>query len=108
MASENVLLFCSRIVSSILEKEGAHEIQYRSANGWTMSLLRLKIPVARAYEAMTSVAKAADEAGFEQSGWLITFLTVPTLPLRNLTFECWMSLALARDTSVRVGQIVTA
>jgi F420-dependent oxidoreductase-like protein len=76
-------------------------------NGWTMSLVEIKDPV-EAYEAMTNVAKAADEAGFE-AVWLVDhFHTVPK-PSQEVTFECWMSLAaLARDTKrVRVGQIVT-
>ncbi len=76
-------------------------------NGWTMSLVEIKDPV-EAYEAMTNVAKAADESGFE-AVWLVDhFHTVPK-PSQEVTFECWMSLAaLARDTKrVRVGQIVT-
>src|SRR5579884_3839795 len=76
-------------------------------NGWTMSLVGIKNPV-EAYEAMTNVARAADETGFE-SIWLVDhFHTVP-VPSQEVTFECWMSLAaLARDTKrVRVGPIVT-
>ncbi|HZU02415.1 MAG TPA: LLM class F420-dependent oxidoreductase [Ktedonobacteraceae bacterium] len=76
-------------------------------NGWTMSLVGIKDPV-EAYEAMTNVARAADETGFE-SIWLVDhFHTVP-VPSQEVTFECWMSLAaLARDTKrVRVGPIVT-
>src|SRR3989440_7974527 len=76
-------------------------------NGWTMSLVGIKDPV-EAYEAMTNVAKAADETGFETI-WLVDhFHTVP-YPSQEVTFECWTSLAaLARDTKrVRVGQIVT-
>src|SRR5579884_2712687 len=76
-------------------------------NGWTMSLVGIKNPV-EAYEAMTNVARAADETGFE-SIWLVDhFHTVP-VPSQEVTFECWMSLAaLARDTKrIRVGQIVT-
>jgi F420-dependent oxidoreductase-like protein len=76
-------------------------------NGWKMSLVDVKDPI-DAYETMTNVAKAADEAGYE-SVWLVDhFHTVPT-PTQEVTFECWMSLAaLARDTKrIRVGQIVT-
>ena len=76
-------------------------------NGGTMSLVGMKDPVA-AYEAMTKVAKAADETGFA-SVWLVDhFHTVP-LPSQEVTFESWTSLAaLARDTKhVRVRQIVT-
>jgi len=76
-------------------------------NGWTMSLVGIKDPV-EAYEAMTNVAKAADETGFETIRLVDHFHTVP-YPSQEVTFECWTSLAaLARDTKrVRVGQIVT-
>jgi len=76
-------------------------------NGWTMNLVGIKDPV-EAYETMTNVAKAADEAGYE-GVWLVDhFHTIPT-PSQEVTFECWMSLAaIARDTKrVRIGQIVT-
>src|SRR5256714_1904039 len=76
-------------------------------NGWTMSLVGIKDPV-EAYEAMTNVAKAADETGFEAI-WLVDhFHTVP-YPSQEVTFECWMAVAaLARDTKrVRVGPIVS-
>src|SRR5437016_5348391 len=76
-------------------------------NGWKMNLAMVKDPI-EAYEAMTNVAKAADEDGYE-SIWMVDhFHTVPT-PLQEVTFETWMSLAaLARDTRrVRIGQIVT-
>src|SRR6266550_3421616 len=76
-------------------------------NGWKMNLAMVKDPI-EAYEAMTNVAKAADEDGYE-SIWMVDhFHTVPT-PSQEVTFETWMSLAaLARDTRrVRMGQIVT-
>ena len=76
-------------------------------NGWTMSLVDIKDPV-EAYEAMTNVAKSADEAGYE-AVWLVDhFHTVP-YPSQEVTFECWTSLAaLARDTKrVKIGQIVS-
>src|SRR6266404_720050 len=76
-------------------------------NGWKMNLAMIKDPV-EAYEAMTNVAKAADEDGYE-SIWMVDhFHTVPT-PTQEVTFECWISLAaIARDTKrVRIGQIVT-
>src|SRR5438309_1389727 len=76
-------------------------------NGWKMNLAMIKDPI-EAYEAMTNVAKAADEDGYE-SIWMVDhFHTVPT-PSQEVTFETWMSLAaLARDTRrVRLGQIVT-
>jgi len=72
-----------------------------------MNLVGIKDPV-EAYETMTNVAKAADEAGYE-GVWLVDhFHTIPT-PSQEVTFECWMSLAaIARDTKrVRIGQIVT-
>ncbi len=75
-------------------------------NGWKMSLVGIKDPV-EAYEAMTNVAKGADEAGYE-GVWLVDhFHTVP-VPSQELTFECWTSLAaIARDTKrIRIGQIV--
>jgi F420-dependent oxidoreductase-like protein len=75
--------------------------------GWTMDLVRIKDPV-EAYEAMTTVAKTAEEAGFE-SIWLVDhFHTVPQ-PTQEFTFECWTTTAaLVRDTSrIRVGQMVT-
>jgi F420-dependent oxidoreductase-like protein len=76
-------------------------------NGWKMNLATIKDPV-EAYETMTTVAKAADETGYE-SVWMVDhFHTVPT-PSQEVTFEVWMSLAaIARDTKrVRLGQIVT-
>jgi F420-dependent oxidoreductase-like protein len=75
--------------------------------GWTMDLAHIKDPVA-AYEAMTSVAQTADEAGFA-SAWLVDhFHTIPQ-PSQEVTFECWTSTAaLARDTRrIRIGQMVT-
>src|SRR5438094_195885 len=72
-----------------------------------MNLAMIKDPI-EAYEAMTNVAKAADEDGYE-SIWMVDhFHTVPT-PSQEVTFETWMSLAaMARDTRrVRIGQIVT-
>ena|SRR5438874_2699759 len=67
-------------------------------NGWKMNLAMIKDPV-EAYEAMTNVAKAADEDGYE-SIWMVDhFHTVPT-PSQEVTFETWMSLAaIARDAS---------
>ncbi|GCE31838.1 LLM class F420-dependent oxidoreductase [Dictyobacter alpinus] len=76
-------------------------------NGWKMNLAMIPDPV-DAYEAMTNVAKAADETGYE-SLWMVDhFHTVP-VPSQEVTFETWMSLAaIARDTKrIRIGQIVT-
>lgn len=75
--------------------------------GWTMDLASVKDPI-EAYETMTSVAQAADEAGFH-SAWLVDhFHTIPE-PSQEVTFESWASTAaLARDTKrIRIGQMVT-
>src|SRR6266849_5811954 len=76
-------------------------------NGWKMNLAMIKDPV-EAYEAMTNVAKAADEDGYECIWMVDHFHTVATPP-QAVTFETWLSLAvMARDTRrVRIGQIVT-
>ncbi|CAN5680298.1 LLM class F420-dependent oxidoreductase [soil metagenome] len=76
--------------------------------GWRMDLVDIKDPVEQ-YEAMTRVAKAADETGAYDSIWLYDhFHTVPT-PEKETVFECWTSTAaLTRDTeNVKVGQMVT-
>jgi F420-dependent oxidoreductase-like protein len=75
--------------------------------GWVMELASIKDPV-ESYEAMTGVARTAEELGFA-SIWLVDhFHTIPR-PSQELTFECWTTTAaLARDTSrIRVGQLVT-
>lgn len=75
--------------------------------GWRMDLVDITDP-AEAYEAMSRVAKQADDLGFH-SVWLYDhFHTVPK-PTQEVTFECWTSTAaLARDTKrVKIGQIVT-
>ena len=75
--------------------------------GWRMDLVGIADP-AEAYEAMSHVAKQAEELGFS-SAWLYDhFLTVPR-PTQEITFECWTSTAaLARDTQrIRIGQMVT-
>ena len=76
--------------------------------GWRRDLDRIADPVEK-YEAMTTVAKAADEAGGWDSIWVYDhFHTVPE-PALEATFECWtITATLARDTSrVKVGQMVT-
>ncbi len=75
--------------------------------GWRMDLVEIRDPVEK-YEAMTRVAQAAEESGYD-SIWLYDhFETVPT-PELETTFECWTSTAgLARDTRrVKLGQMVT-
>jgi F420-dependent oxidoreductase-like protein len=74
--------------------------------GWRLDLTRIGDPVEQ-YEAMTNVAKVADEGGWD-SVWVYDhFHTVPT-PELETTFECWTATAtLARDTKrVKVGQMV--
>ena len=74
--------------------------------GWKMDLVGLGDPIAQ-YEAMTNVAKVADEGGWESIWVYDHFHTVPK-PTPETTFECWtITATLARDTErVRVGQMV--
>src|SRR3954467_2474995 len=76
--------------------------------GWKMDLIGIKDPVEQ-YEAMTQVAKVADELPGVDSIWVYDhFHTMPT-PTMETTFECWtITATLARDTQrVKVGQMVT-
>jgi F420-dependent oxidoreductase-like protein len=76
--------------------------------GWRMDLVEIEDPVEQ-YEAMTRVAKVAEESGAYDSVWLYDhFHTVPE-PTRETTFECWTATAgLSRDTeSIKIGQMVT-
>ena len=75
--------------------------------GWRMDLVEIDDP-AEKYEAMTRVARAADEAGYDSIWVYDHFHTVPT-PELETTFECWtITAGLARDTRrVKVGQMVT-
>ena len=73
--------------------------------GWTMDLATIRDPV-DAYEALTRVARTADELGFS-SVWLADhFHTVPR-PVQEKSFECWTTTAaIARDTTrVRINQV---
>jgi len=74
--------------------------------GFAMEYMGFPDSVA-AYERMTEIAKAADEAGFE-TVWLADHFTpaVPGVPAG--VFEAWVSLAgLARDTQrIRLGHMV--
>jgi F420-dependent oxidoreductase-like protein len=73
-----------------------------------MDLAEIADPVEQ-YEAMTNVAKAADQLEVFDSIWVYDhFHTVPK-PSMETTFECWtITAALARDTSrVKIGQMVT-
>jgi F420-dependent oxidoreductase-like protein len=76
--------------------------------GWRMDLVEIEDPVEQ-YEAMTRVAKVAEESGGYDSIWVYDhFHTIPT-PEHETTFECWTSSAgLSRDTStIKIGQMVT-
>lgn len=76
--------------------------------GWRMDLAEIADPVEK-YEAMTAVAKAADEIAAYDSIWIYDhFHTVPE-PTQEAVFECWTTTAaLARDTRrVNIGQMVT-
>ncbi len=75
--------------------------------GWKMDLVDIDDPVEQ-YEAMTAVAKRADDGPWD-SVWVYDhFHTVPE-PTMETTFEAWtVSATLARDTKrVRIGQMVS-
>jgi F420-dependent oxidoreductase-like protein len=76
--------------------------------GWRMDLVEIEDPYEQ-YEAMTRVAKVAEESGAYDSIWVYDhFHTVPE-PTKEATFECWtISAGLSRDTeSIKIGQMVT-
>lgn len=75
--------------------------------GWRMDLVGIPDPIAQ-YEAMTRVARAADESAYDSIWVYDHFHTVPK-PERETTFECWtITAGLARDTQrVKIGQMVT-
>jgi F420-dependent oxidoreductase-like protein len=75
--------------------------------GWRMDLTEIEDPVEQ-YEAMTNVARVAEESGYDSIWVYDHFHTVPE-PTMNTTFECWtITAGLARDTqNVKVGQMVT-
>lgn len=76
--------------------------------GWRLDLAEISDPIEQ-YEAMTTVAKAADGLDAFDSIWVYDhFHTVPR-PTLNTTFEAWTSTAaLARDTvRVHIGQMVS-
>ncbi|HEY7034895.1 MAG TPA: LLM class F420-dependent oxidoreductase [Thermomicrobiales bacterium] len=74
--------------------------------GWRMDLAEIADPVEQ-FEAMTNVARVADEGGWDSIWVYDHFHTVPT-PEIETTFECWsITATLARDTRrVRIGQMV--
>jgi F420-dependent oxidoreductase-like protein len=76
--------------------------------GWRMDLTEIADPIEQ-YEAMTTVARAADGLAVFDSVWVYDhFHTVPR-PSLHTTFEAWtITAALARDTQrVNIGQMVT-
>ena len=76
--------------------------------GWRMDLVEIEDPHEQ-YEAMTRVAKVAEESGGYDSIWVYDhFHTVPT-PEKETVFECWTATAgLSRDTErIKIGQMVT-
>ena len=75
--------------------------------GWRMDLVEIADPIEK-FEAMTSVARAADEGGWDSIWVFDHFHTVPK-PVLEATFECWtITATLARDTKrVNIGQMVT-
>jgi F420-dependent oxidoreductase-like protein len=76
--------------------------------GWRMDLVEIEDPYQQ-YEAMTRVARVAEETGGYDSIWVYDhFHTVPR-PEKETTFECWtISAGLSRDTEkIKIGQMVT-
>lgn len=75
--------------------------------GWKLDLVGITDP-SEQYERMTTVARAAEEAGFDSIWVYDHFHTVP-VPTQETTFEAWtITAGLVRDTSkIRVGQMVT-
>ena len=74
--------------------------------GWKMDLVEIADPIEQ-YEAMTAVARAADDGPWDSIWVYDHFHTVPE-PTINTTFECWTATStLARDTRrVNIGQMV--
>jgi len=74
--------------------------------GWQMDLTGIADPVEQ-FEAMTRVAKEADQGTWDSIWVYDHFHTVPT-PTMNTVFESWtISATLARDTTrVHIGQMV--
>lgn len=75
--------------------------------GWRMDLVEIRDPLAQ-YEAMTTVAREAEQDKFDSIWVYDHFHTVPT-PEIETTFECWsITAGLSRDTkSIKIGQMVT-
>jgi F420-dependent oxidoreductase-like protein len=75
--------------------------------GWRMDLVEIRDPINQ-YEAMSRVATAAEDAGYDSIWVYDHFHTVSTLEI-GTCFEAWtITAALARDTSrIKLGQMVT-
>ena len=76
--------------------------------GLALDLVELPDPIAK-YEAMTRVARAADQLPAYDSIWVCDHLWTWPTPQLEPSFECWTATAgLARDTQrVNIGQRVT-
>jgi F420-dependent oxidoreductase-like protein len=76
--------------------------------GWKMDLNAIEDPVEQ-FEAMTSVAREADEKTSFDSIWVYDHFHTTPEPTMNTTFEAWtITATLARDTKrVNVGQMVS-
>lgn len=74
--------------------------------GWRMDLTAISEPIAQ-FEAMTNVARVADQGPWDSIWVYDHFHTVPE-PTQNSVFESWtISATLARDTkNVHIGQMV--
>lgn len=76
--------------------------------GWRLDLTEIDDPIAQ-FEAMTRVAKIADDGAGWGSIWVYDHFHTDPTPKSETTFECWtISATLARDTSrVKIGQMVS-
>jgi F420-dependent oxidoreductase-like protein len=76
--------------------------------GWKMDLTAIDDPIEQ-FEAMTSVAREADEQTDFDSIWVYDHFHTTPEPTMNTTFECWtITATLARDTKrINVGQMVS-
>ena len=74
--------------------------------GWKLDLTEIEVPVEQ-YEAMKTVARTADEGGWN-SIWLHDHFQTVLTPELETTFGCWTAPStLARDTQrVNIGQMI--
>src|SRR5680860_199053 len=96
------------VVRKRLSRGGTMKFGLFVPQGWRLDLIEIENPVEQ-FEAMTNVARVADEGGWDSIWVYDHFHTVPT-PEMESTFECWTTTAtLARETSrVNIGQRVTS